>query len=63
MGATPRSVVNQVTVLHAASGTFASEVTRGAAEGARAAGCVDVRVVPFESPLLDASARCRKAAM
>ena len=56
-------VVNRVMVLHAASGTFASEVARGAAEGARAAGCVDVRVVPFESPLLDASALCRKAAM
>jgi ABC-type branched-subunit amino acid transport system substrate-binding protein len=56
-------VVNRVTVLHAASGTFAREVARGAAEGARAAGCVDVRVVPFESPLLDASALCRKAAM
>jgi ABC-type branched-subunit amino acid transport system substrate-binding protein len=56
-------VVNRVTVLHAASGTFASEVARGAAEGARAAGCVDVRVVPFESPLLDASALCRKAAL
>ena len=56
-------VVNRVTVLHAASGTFAREVARGAAEGARAAGCVDVRVVPFESPLLDARALCRKAAM
>ena len=56
-------VVNRVTVLHAASGTFASEVARGAAEGARAAGCVDVRVVPFESPLLDARALCREAAM
>ena len=54
-------VVNRVTVLHAASGTFAREVARGAAEGARAVGCVDVRVVPFESPLLDASALCRDA--
>ncbi len=56
-------VVNRVTVLHAASGTFASEVARGAAEGARAAGCLDVRVVPFESPLFDARALCRNAAM
>jgi branched-chain amino acid transport system substrate-binding protein len=55
--------VNRVTVLHAVSGTFASEVARGATEGARAAGCVDVRRVPFESPLLDASALCREAAM
>ena len=55
-------VVNRVTVLHAASGTFAREVARGAAQGARAAGGIDVRVVPFESPLLDASALCRDAA-
>jgi branched-chain amino acid transport system substrate-binding protein len=57
------AVVNRVTVLHAASGTFASEVARGAVEGARAAGCGDVRVVPFESPLLDARALCQEAAM
>jgi ABC-type branched-subunit amino acid transport system substrate-binding protein len=56
------AVMNRVTVLHAASGTFASDVARGAAEGARAAGCGDVRVVPFESPLLDARALCREAA-
>jgi branched-chain amino acid transport system substrate-binding protein len=56
-------VVNRVTVLHAASGTFARDVARGAAEGARAAGCGDVRVVPFESPLLDARALCRDAAL
>jgi len=56
-------MVNRVAVVHAASGTFASEVARGAAEGARAAGCVDVRVVPFASPLLDASALCRETAM
>jgi len=55
-------MVNRVTILHAASGTFAREVARGAAEGARAAGCVDVRVMAFESPLLDASALCREAA-
>jgi branched-chain amino acid transport system substrate-binding protein len=55
-------VVNRVTILHAASGTFAREVARGAAEGARAAGCVDVRVVPFASPLLDARTLCLAAA-
>ena len=55
-------VVNRVTVLHAASGTFAGEVARGAVEGARAAGCVDVRTVSFESPLLDATTLCRQVA-
>jgi branched-chain amino acid transport system substrate-binding protein len=54
--------MNRVTVLHAASGTFAREVARGAAEGARDAGCPDVRMVPFKSPLLDARALCRDAA-
>jgi branched-chain amino acid transport system substrate-binding protein len=55
-------MVDRVAILHAASGTFARQVARGAAEGARAAGCADLRVVPFESPLLDASALGREAA-
>jgi branched-chain amino acid transport system substrate-binding protein len=54
--------LGRVAVLHAAAGTFAREVARGTAEGARAAGCADVRVVPFESPLLDARALCRETA-
>jgi len=57
------SRANRVSVLHAASGTFAGQVARGAVEGARAAGFTEVRVVAFESPLHDGSAVLREAAV
>lgn len=53
---------SRIAILHAASGTFAGQVARGAAEGARAAGFTEVRVRTFESPLHDASAVLREAA-
>jgi ABC-type branched-subunit amino acid transport system substrate-binding protein len=54
--------VTRMAVLHASSGTFASEVARGAVEGARAAGFTEASVTPFESPLHDARAVLREAA-
>jgi len=53
---------SRVAILHAASGTFAGEVARGAGEGAQAAGFTEMRVVTFESPLDDAGAVLREAA-
>jgi branched-chain amino acid transport system substrate-binding protein len=53
---------NRVGILHARSGTFASQLARGAAEGARAAAFTDIRVAAFESPLRDADAIVREAA-
>jgi branched-chain amino acid transport system substrate-binding protein len=53
---------SRVAILHAASGTFAGQVARGAAEGARAAGFAEVRVGTFESPLHEARAVLREAA-
>ena len=52
---------SRVGILRAASGTFAGHVARGAAEGARAAGFTEIRVIGFESPLRDAKAVVRKA--
>ena len=49
-------------ILYAASGTFAAQVARGVAEGARAAGFTEVRVMAFESPLRDARVVLREAA-
>ncbi len=54
---------SRVGILHAAAGTFAGQVARGAAEGARAAGFTEVRLVAFESPLQDARALLREAAL
>jgi branched-chain amino acid transport system substrate-binding protein len=56
------SKADRVTILRAASGTFASEVARGAAEGARESGFTDMRVVAFQSPLRDADTILRDAA-
>jgi ABC-type branched-subunit amino acid transport system substrate-binding protein len=53
---------SRVGILHATSGTFAGQVARGAAEGARAAGFSEIRLMAFESPLRDASAVLREAA-
>ncbi|MGH7319098.1 MAG: ABC transporter substrate-binding protein [Candidatus Rokuibacteriota bacterium] len=50
-----------VGILHAESGTFARQVARGAAEGARAAGFTEIRVMTFESPLRAAEAVVREA--
>ena len=52
---------SRVGILHAASGTFAGQVARGAAEGARAAGFTEARVMTFESPLHDADVVLREA--
>ena len=52
---------SRVGILHAESGTFASQVARGVAEGARAAGLTEIRVMMFESPLRDAGAVVRAA--
>jgi ABC-type branched-subunit amino acid transport system substrate-binding protein len=52
---------SRIAILHAASGTFAVQVARGADEGARAAGFTEVRVMTFESPLHDAGAVLREA--
>jgi branched-chain amino acid transport system substrate-binding protein len=52
---------SRVSILHAGSGTFAGQVARGAAEGARAAGFAEIRVAAFESPLRDAGAVVRAA--
>jgi branched-chain amino acid transport system substrate-binding protein len=52
---------SRVGILHAESGTFASQVARGAAGGARAAGFTEIRVMTFESPLRDAGAVVRAA--
>ena len=52
---------SRVGILHAESGTFAGQVARGAAEGARAAGFTEIRVMEFESPLRDAGAVVREA--
>ena len=52
---------SRVGILHAESGTFASQVARGAAAGARAAGFTEIRVMTFESPLRDAGAVVREA--
>jgi ABC-type branched-subunit amino acid transport system substrate-binding protein len=52
---------SRVGILHAESGTFAGQVARGAAEGARAAGFTEIRVRAFESPLPDAGAVVREA--
>jgi len=51
-----------VRILYATTGTFAREVARGAAEGARVAGFGDVEVTAFASPLRDAGAILREAA-
>jgi ABC-type branched-subunit amino acid transport system substrate-binding protein len=53
---------DRATILHATRGTFAGEVARGAAEGARTVGFTDVRVVAFEPPLHNAGAVLREAA-
>jgi ABC-type branched-subunit amino acid transport system substrate-binding protein len=53
---------SRITILHAASGTFAGQVARGVAEGARAAGFGEVRILTFQSPLHDARAALRQAA-
>lgn len=50
---------SRVGILHAGSGTFAGQVARGAAEGARTAGFVEIRDTAFESPLRDAGAVVR----
>ena len=52
---------SRVGILHAESGTFAGQVARGAAEGARAAGFTEIRVMAVESPLRDAGAVVREA--
>jgi branched-chain amino acid transport system substrate-binding protein len=56
------SRVDRVTILRAASGSFAGDVARGAVDGARESGFTDVRVVAFESPLRDADTILREAA-
>jgi branched-chain amino acid transport system substrate-binding protein len=53
---------NRATIMYAASGTFAGQVARGAAEGARAAGFAEIRFATFESPIRDARALLREAA-
>jgi ABC-type branched-subunit amino acid transport system substrate-binding protein len=53
---------SRVGILHARSGTFAGQVARGAAEGARSAGFAEVRGMAFESPLRDAGSVVRAAA-
>jgi branched-chain amino acid transport system substrate-binding protein len=53
---------HRIGILHAASGTFAGQVARGAADGARAAGFAEVQITPFASPLRDARAVVREAA-
>ncbi len=52
---------SRVRILHAGSGTFAGQLARGAAEGARAAGFAEILVMAFESPLRDAGAVVRAA--
>jgi branched-chain amino acid transport system substrate-binding protein len=59
-GRTPEA--NRVAIVYAASGTFAGQVARGAAEGARAAGFTEIRLATFASPLRDARALLREAA-
>jgi ABC-type branched-subunit amino acid transport system substrate-binding protein len=49
-------------ILHASSGTFAGQVARGTAEGARAAGFGEIRVTAFASPLGDPRPLLREAA-
>jgi ABC-type branched-subunit amino acid transport system substrate-binding protein len=53
---------DRATIVYAASGTFAGQVARGAAEGARAAGFTEIRLATFEPPLRDARALLRDAA-
>jgi branched-chain amino acid transport system substrate-binding protein len=53
---------NRATIMYAASGTFAGQVARGAAEGARAAGFAEIRFATFESPIRDARALLLEAA-
>ncbi|HSE95108.1 MAG TPA: ABC transporter substrate-binding protein [Methylomirabilota bacterium] len=56
------SRATRIAILRARVGTFAEQVARGAAEGARTAGFGDIRVTQFESPLPDASPILREAA-
>ena len=55
-------MADRATIFRAASGTFAGEVARGAAEEARESGFTDVRVVTFDSPLRDTDTLLRTAA-
>jgi branched-chain amino acid transport system substrate-binding protein len=48
--------VTRMSVVHAETGTFATDVARGVTEAAKAAAFDVVRVIPFESPLRDARA-------
>jgi branched-chain amino acid transport system substrate-binding protein len=56
------SQARRARILHAARGTFASQVARGVAEGARAAGFTEVEVTSFESPIRDARTVLREPA-
>ncbi|MBI3989820.1 MAG: amino acid ABC transporter substrate-binding protein [candidate division NC10 bacterium] len=43
--------VRRIVILHATAGSFAAQVARGAAEGAKAARFDLIRLIPFDSPL------------
>ena len=53
--------VARISVVYAKNGSFAADVARGVAEGAKSAGFDVIQLVPFDSPILDARAVIQEA--
>jgi branched-chain amino acid transport system substrate-binding protein len=53
--------VARISVVYAKTGSFAADVAKGVADGAKSAGFDVIRLVPFDSPIRDARAVLREA--
>ncbi len=53
--------ITRISVVHARTGSFASQVASGVAEGAKAAGLDLIRLIPFDSPIRDVPALLQEA--
>ncbi len=53
--------IARMSVVYAKTGSFAADVARGVANGAKAAGFDVIRLIPFDSPIRDARALLREA--